>query len=352
MMTRTRFTRAGRVSIAAMILGACVSTFALACKQPPPADRVRATGQVEATDVQVAAPVGGRLLELRVAEGDRVKAGDAIARLDAADAELALARVKSERDQADAQLRLLTAGARPEDIRQAEAQRATAEADVRAADVELAAAQVDVDRFEALLASNSGSRKQRDDAVTRRDVAKERAQSARDRVAAARENVARLRAGSRREDIQAARARVAAITAQMAAWEKTIADATVTAPLTGTVSEKLADPGELLQPRAPIVIIADLDHVWANVYVDEPVVPKLRVGQSATVFTDAGGAGLGGTITYISAKAEFTPRNVQTAEDRSKLVYRIKISVPNSSGILKVGMPIEAEIPFTDAAAK
>jgi HlyD family secretion protein len=118
------------------------------------------------------------------------------------------------------------------------------------------------------------------------------------------------------------------------------------------VSERLADPGEMLQPRAPIVVIADLDHVWANVYVDEPVVPKLRIGQSATVFTDAGGAGLPGTVTYISARAEFTPRNVQTAEDRSKLVYRIKISVPNTSGILKVGMPIEADIPFADAAAK
>lgn len=352
MMTRTRSATAGRTRFAAAIVGVCVSTFALACKQPAAIDRVRATGQVEATDVQVAAPVGGRLLELRVAEGDRVKAGDAIARLDALDAELALARVKSERDQAEAQVRALTAGARPEEIRQAEAQRATAEADVRAADVELAAAQVDVDRFEALLASNSGSRKQRDDAVTRRDVAKERVQGARARVVAARENVARFRAGSRREDIQAARARVAAITAQMAAWEKTIADATVTAPLAGTVSEKLADPGELLQPRAPIVVIADLDHVWANVYVDEPVVPKLRVGQAATIFTDAGGAGLPGTITYISATAEFTPRNVQTAEDRSKLVYRIKISVPNPSGILKIGMPIEAEIPFGAAATK
>jgi HlyD family secretion protein len=329
-----------------------VTTCAASCSRQPPADRARATGQVEATDVQVAAPVGGRLLELRVAEGDRVKAGDAIAQLDTADAQLALARVKSERDQADAQLRLLTAGARPEDIRQAEAQRATADAEVRAADVELAAAQADVDRFEALLASNSGSRKQRDDAVTKRDVAKERAQSARDRVTAARENVARLRAGSRREDIEAARARVAAITAQIAAWEKTIADATVTAPLAGIVSEKLADPGELLPPRAPIIVIEDLDHVWANVYVDEPIVPRLRVGQEATVFTDAGGAGLTGTVTYISSKAEFTPRNVQTAEDRSKLVYRIKISVPNTSGILKVGMPIEAEIPFAGSAPK
>jgi pyruvate/2-oxoglutarate dehydrogenase complex dihydrolipoamide acyltransferase (E2) component len=119
------------------------------------------SGQVEATDVQVAAQVGGRLIELRVDEGDRVKAGDLVARLDAADAELALARARAERDQSDAQLRLLVAGARVEDIRQADAQAATADAEVRAVEVELASAQADVDRFEALLASNSGHAKAR-----------------------------------------------------------------------------------------------------------------------------------------------------------------------------------------------
>ena len=330
------------------VLGALV----VSCAEKPPADRVRVSGQVEATEVQAAAPVGGRVVELRPAEGDRVKAGDLVAQLDTADAQLAILRVKAERDQADAQLRLLLAGARPEDIRQAEAQRATAEAEVRAAETELGAAQADVDRFEALLASNSGSRKQRDDAVARRDVGTARVQAARDRVTAAREGVARLRAGSRREDVAAARARVAVIDAQIATLQKTIADATITAPIAGIVTEKLVDSGELLPPRSPIVVIADLDHVWANVYVSEPDVPRLRLGQSATVFTDAGGAGLPGTVSYISSKAEFTPRNVQTAEDRSKLVYRLKITVDNRQGTLKIGMPVEAEIPFADALGK
>src|SRR5437016_4461492 len=322
---------------------------AASCRQRPPADRARVSGQVEATDVQVAAQVGGRLIELRVREGDRVNVGDVIARLDTADAEIALARVRAERAQADAQRRLLVAGTRPEDIRQADAQAATAETDVRAAEAELAAAQADVDRFEALLAANSGSRKQRDDAVTRRDVAKERLQGARDRVRAARENVARLRAGARREDIEAAQARVTAISAQIAAAEKAIADATVSAPTPGVVTETLADAGELLQPRAPLVVITDLVHAWANVYIDEPLVPRIRLGQPATVFTDAGGPGASGTISYISSKAEFTPRNVQTAEDRSKLVYRLKISLDNRKGVFKAGMPVEAEIPFQDA---
>jgi HlyD family secretion protein len=327
-------------------LAGLVAALAVACKDKPPADRVRVSGQVEATDVQVAAQVGGRLLELRVAEGDRVNRGDLVARLDTADADLALARAKADRQQADAQLRLVLAGARPEDVRQAEAAVAASETDVRAADAELSAARADVDRFEMLLASNSGSRKQRDDAVTRRDVANARAQGTRDRVRVARETVVRLRAGSRQEEVDAARARVAAAVAQIATWEKAIADATITAPIAGVVSEKLAEAGELLQPRGPVVVLTDLEHVWANVYVDEPVVPRLRVGQPATLFTDAGGPGIAAIVSYISSKAEFTPRNVQTAEDRSKLVYRVKVSVNNAGGTLKAGMPVEAEIPF------
>jgi len=317
-----------------------------ACAHQPPADRVRVSGQVEATAVQVAPQVGGRLLELRVVEGDRVNAGDVIGRLDAADGELALARARAERDQAEAQLRLVQAGARPEDVRQAEAQVAAAQAGVGAVQAELTAAQADVDRFEALLASNSGSRKQRDDAVTRRDVARERLRGAQDQVRAARETVAKLRAGSRREEIDAARARVAATAAQIATYQKAIADAAIVAPVAGIVTEKLVDVGEMVQPRAPVVVVTDLDHAWANVYVDEPVVPRLRLGQPATLFTDAGGAGIPGTISYISAKAEFTPRNVQTADERSKLVYRVKVSVDNKSGVLKAGMPVEAEIPL------
>jgi HlyD family secretion protein len=122
--------------------------------------------------------------------------------------------------------------------------------------------------------------------------------------------------------------------------------------MSGIVTEKLADAGELLSPHAPVVVLADLDHVWANVYVNEPDVPRLRLGQSATVFTDAGGAGLPGTVSFIASKAEFTPRNVQTAEDRSKLVYRLKITVDNRAGTLKIGMPVEAEIPFADAQGR
>jgi HlyD family secretion protein len=112
----------------------------------------------------------------------------------------------------------------------------------------------------------------------------------------------------------------------------------------GIVTSRLIDAGEIVAPRTPLVVVTDMDRAWANVYVDEPIVPRLRLGQTVTLVTDAGQR-LEGAITFISPKAEFTPRNVQTADERSRLVYRIKVSADNRAGILKPGMPVEAEIP-------
>jgi HlyD family secretion protein len=288
--------------------------------------------------------VGGRVLELKVREGDRVNAGDVIARLDTRDTELALARARADRAQADAQLRLLMAGSRPEDIRQAQAQATASDAEVAAAEAELANAQADLDRYEALLRANAGSRKARDDAQARRDVALQKVEAAKERARANREMAARVKAGSRREEIDAARARLAAMDAQIATYEKALADATITSPVGGVVTEKLVNVGELVAPRTPLVVITDLDHAWAEVFVDEPIVPRLKLGQPATIYTDAGGQGIPGKLTFISPRAEFTPRNVQTAEERSRLVYRVKVSVDNRNGVLKPGMPVEAEI--------
>lgn len=318
--------------------------IAFACGGRAQEDAGRASGYVEATDVRVAPQVGGRLTEVAVSEGDRVAAGALIAKLDTSDTELAIRRAEADREQAVAALKLLEAGARVEDVRQARAQADSAEADVKAAESELQSASADLQRFEALLQSNSGSRKQRDDAATRRDVAEARLKAARERTRAANEAVARLRAGARPEEIAGARARVAAADAQIAVLKKSVADAALTSPVAGIVTTKLADAGETIAPRTPVVAITDLDHAWANVYVDEPVVPRLRLGQPVTLVTDAGQR-LQGSITFISPKAEFTPRNVQTAAERSKLVYRIKVSTDNREGVLKPGMPVEAELP-------
>jgi HlyD family secretion protein len=319
------------------------------CASKAPTDRARASGSVEATEVQISSQVGGRLMELKVAEGDRVAVGQTIAQLDTTDILLVVRRATADRDLAAAQLALLVAGSRQEDIRQADAQLRGAEADTTGARDDLAATEIDLGRFDTLLKSNSGTQKQRDDAAARRDLARSRLQASQERVLAARQALTRLERGARPEEIAAARARLAATEAQIASLEQNVSDATVISPVAGIVTQTLADAGEILAPRTPIVNVVDLDHAWANIYIDEPLVPRLRLGQQATIFTDAGGAGLAGTVTFISPKAEFTPRNVQTAEERSKLVYRIKVSVDNTQGILKPGMPVEADVPLTAA---
>lgn len=301
-----------------------------------------ASGYVEATDIRVASKVAGRVLAVEVTEGQRVTAGQVLIRLSTTDANLALTRLQAERAQADAQLRLLRAGSRAEDITQAEAQAAAAESERAAVATELAAARVDADRFEQLVQKRAGSEKQRDDAVVRRTLAESRLKAAEDRVAAARAQVARLTAGARSQEVDAARARIAAVDAQIATLDNDVAEAIVTASADGVVSSRLVEPGELVAPRVPLLVIVDLDRAWATAYVEEPRVGAITIGQGATVLTD-GGDRLAGTVTFVSPRAEFTPRNVQTASERAKLVYRVKVSVDNRAGILKPGMPVEVD---------
>ncbi len=326
----------------AVIAAAVVA--AAACAAPPPSNELRVSGHVEATEVRVAAEAGGRLVELAVAEGDRVEAGDVVARVDTREVELEIGRTEAERGAAEAQLRLLEAGARPEDIRQAQAQIDALEAEIGAIDAELAAASADRDRFESLLAADAGSRKQRDDAAARVRVLQERARALREQARAAGEVVARLVSGARAEELDAARARVAVIDAQIDVLRKRIEDATVVAPASGIVTQTLVEQGEIVGPAMPLFVVTDIDRAWANLFVPEPAVPRLTIGQAAVVFTDAGGPGLPGTVTFVSPQAEFTPRNVQTAEERSMLVYRIKVAVDNREGVLKPGMPVDATL--------
>ena len=297
-------------------------------RQEPPADRVRVSGHVEATDVQLARP--GWRTRCSSSASPRATASKPATSSRGSIRQTPSSRSPARRPSASRPRRSCGCCSRArasEDIRQAEAQVAAAPKPTsRAADAELAAAQADVDRFEALLASNSGSRKQRDDAVTRRDVARRaRAGRPRPRRRGARKRRPRcVPARGARRSTPRARASPPP-TRRSRPGEGHRRRHRHCRPMAGIVTEKLAEVGELLQPRAPVVVVTDLDHAWANVYVDEPIVPRLRLGQPATLFTDAGGPGIAGTVSYISSKAEFTPRNVQTAEDRSKLVYRVKV---------------------------
>ena len=325
--------------------------LAIGCGQKPSEQTSLATGYVEATEVKVASKVPGRVLTVDATEGKRVAANETLVTLATTETDLAIQRARAERDQADAQLRLLKAGSRPEDIDQAQAQVAAAESDRRAAEAEVNAAKTDEARFEQLLRARAGTEKQRDDAKARRELAEARLKAAGDRANAASAALDRLKSGARPQEVDAARARVAAIDAQIAALDQDKREAVISAPVAAVVSSRLVEPGELVVPRAPLMVLVDLDHAWATAYVGEPQVPSLKIDQAATVITDAGDR-LPGKITFISPRAEFTPRNVQTSEERAKLVYRIKVTVDNQQGILKPGMPVEVDLGPAAGAVK
>jgi HlyD family secretion protein len=286
-----------------------------------------ASGHVEATDVRISTKVGGRLESFGIREGDRVRPGQELARIETTDVDLAIEQARAERDQASAELRLRIAGPRREEVAEVEAQVTQARAD-------LDGAQKDLDRMQGLLDRGSGTTKSRDDARTRRDVAAAR-------VKGAREALSRVRSGSRPEEIDAARARVAGVDARIAQLEQQRRDAVIVSPTGGVVTEKVAQAGELLQPGAPLCVITHLADAWLTVYVGEPDLGRIRLGQEAEVVTDDGQTRKG-RISFIASKAEFTPRNVQTRDERVKLVYRVKVGLDNRDGLFKPGMPAEA----------
>ena len=310
------------------LLGLPLAALALAGCAARNGSAIHASGHIEATEVRLAAKVGGRLLELPLQEGDAVAAGALVARLDTSDAEHDLARAQAEAAAADARLRLLLAGSRSEDIRQASEELARAE-------TERDAAERDLVRMEDLAGRGTATVKQRDDARTRRDAAVRA-------VAAAKALVDKLHAGPRPEEIEAARAQQQAAEAVIATVKQRIADATVLAPRAGIITQRAAEPGEVLPPGALLEVLTDLAHPWLTVYIDEPSLARVRVGDEARVRVDGRTDDFAGRVGSVADTAEFTPKNVQTPEERAKLVFKVKIALDNAQGVFKPGMPADA----------
>ncbi len=306
-----------------------IAVLAIGCSKSVDTGAIQASGHIEATEIRLAAKVGGRLLEAPFEEGNTITTGELVGRLETVDAEHQLAQARANAEAADAQLRLLLAGSRAEDLRRAEDQMAQAQA-------ELDAARRDLDRLSGLADRGSATEKSRDDAATRMEIA-ERA------VAAARAQLDKLVAGPRRQEIEAARAQRASAEAMVAAVEQQITDATVLAPTDGVVTTRVAEPGEILPPGATIALLTDLARPWLTVWIDEPSLSQVILGQQVTVLIDGSDRTFEGTVSFISPVAEFTPKNVQTPDERAKLVFRVKVQLANPDGIFKPGMPAEAD---------
>jgi HlyD family secretion protein len=306
---------------------ACVALAACARQS----GAIEASGTIEATSVQISSKSSGEILHLDADEGSAVRQGDLLATIDHAALDIQLGQARSGVDLAKAQLDLLTNGARGEDLAQAR------EA-LNQANETLRNAREDFQRMDSLFKVNAATKKQRDDAETRYANAKAQA-SATDQALLKLQNFARP------EDVKAALARVDQAVYSARLLEKSIQDCTVRSPTAGIVTEKLVEEGELAAPGTGLYVITNLDTVKLTIYVPETDLGNIRLGQQARISVDSRPDTIfPGTVTYISPIAEFTPRDIQTKDDRVKLVYAVKIEMANPQGVFKPGMPADAAL--------
>jgi HlyD family secretion protein len=300
-----------------------------ACSKPLPG--ISASGTIEATEIRLSSKSQGEILSLSAKEGDRVRKGDVLAAIDHQTLDIQLAQAKAGVDYADAQMRLLLKGAREEDIAQAH------EALTQASE-NLKLAESDRDRTRSLYDSASATKKQKDDADARYTVAAAQ-------YAQAEQALKKLSNLARPEEIASAQAKLNQARYSVQLLEKTIADCTVRSPIDGTALRRLVEPGELAGPGTGLYILADLSLVHLMIYIPETELASVSIGQEAEVHIDSAKDRIfGGKVSYISQDAEFTPKNVQTKDERVKLVFGIKIDIPNPDGTLKPGMPADARV--------
>jgi HlyD family secretion protein len=290
------------------------------------------SGNIEVTNAEVSFKVPGRVVERLVTEGDRVKAGQLVARMDDTDQVETLTLRRAELAQAEAAYAELKAGSRPEEIAAAQASLSSAEADRERLRLDFA-------RQQALLGK---------DAIADREFEASQAQLkvAEARTAEAAQRLKLVQAGPRVEDIAQGRARVDQAKAAVALAQTQVDDTRLLSPLSGFVLSKNIEPGEYVSPGTPVITVADIAHVWVRAYISETDLGRIRLGEKIEVHTDTyPGKKYEGTIGFIDSEAEFTPKMVQTTKERVKLVFRIKIDLDNTNDELKPGMPADAIIP-------
>ncbi len=365
-------------------------------------DGLKISGNIELTEVNIGFKTPGQLIELDVKEGDVVKAGQIIGRLDTAQlesqkrmAEAALAAAESRLKQlgsaiefqdqslkgttmqrraelaaAESQLSELLAGSRAQEKEQARAFAAQAEA-------EAARAEADWKRAQTLFATEDITAADRDRARAAYDSTQAAVRQARERLAlvvegprtevieTAKAQVARAKAAlhateagrfdsarlqqertARMADIEQAKASLAVI-------ENQLKDATAVSPVDGVVLVKSAEAGEVLAAGTTIATVADLAHPWLRGYVGQQYQGRVQIGSRVEVVTDSfPDRRFEGRLAFLASEAEFTPKQIQTAEERMKLVYRVKIDLENPDGVLKANMPADAYIPLLSIDAK
>ncbi|MBW7887020.1 MAG: efflux RND transporter periplasmic adaptor subunit [Bacteroidetes bacterium] len=290
---------------------------------------IEASGILEAVEVNVSAKVNGQLLHLFIDEGSMVKTGDTLAELDHEMLSLQLANASAGVEAAEAQYALLLNGAREEDLK-------SAKENLIASEASLQSAQADFQRIKELFQQKSVSQKQYEDAESRFTITQAQVNSAK-------QGLQKLQRFARPEDLRAAKARVEQARAQANIIRKQIGDSYIVAPVAGIVTHKPVETGELIGAGMVVATIARMEKMELRIYVSETELGKVKIGEEADVVIDTyPDKNYSGKVIYVSPTAEFTPRNVQTKDERTKLVFEVKLEVMNQNGELKSGMPADA----------
>jgi len=303
------------------------------CGKAKDENSIISSGTIESVNVTVSSKIGGQVRKLNFEEGNKVKAGDLLVELDHDLLDIQLRESEAGIDQANAQLRLLRSGARKEDISQAQEQ-------VKQAGINLNNIKQDKDRFSELYKQDAATKQQYDDITAKYNIAQTQYSSAK-------QNLAKVRTIIRPEEIQSAEANIKRTIAAADILRKNIEDSKIYAPVDGFVSKKFVEAGENVGISSSLLRISNLEQIDLVIYIPETDLGKIKLGQKADIKIDAfKDKNYQGEIIYISPEAEFTPKNIQTPDERTKLVFAVKIRIPNPQFELKPGLPADATIKF------
>ncbi len=296
-----------------------------------PMGSLRLYGNVEIREAQLAFNASEHLERILVEEGDRVKKGQLLAVLHQGIYKARVAEAKARVAARQQVLQKLLAGSRPEEI-------AKAEAEVKAARARAKAARDTWQRLQRLVRRKLASPEEVETAHSNADAAQAQ-------VGAAEATLKLLRAGPRKEEIAAARAELEAARAALELARQNLAETELHAPADGIVRTRILEPGDMVTPSKPALTLAFSNPVWVRAWLPESLLGRVKPGMTATITTDSyPGKRYRGWVGYISPTAEFTPKNVETPELRTRLVYQVRIFSCNPRDELRLGMPATVEI--------
>jgi len=292
---------------------------------------ISASGTIESTDVNVAAKIPAQIVTLYIDDGTPVDSGSLIAHQDRSALDIQLRQAQAALDAARDIQTLTQKGARIEDIKQAEEAVQQAESNRQLATTEL-------DRVKNLLAGGAATKDELDQTETKFKVAQSQ-------LAQAEANAGKLKHFARPEELGEASAHTMQLQAAHDAIQKMIDDTYITSPLKGIVTHKVIEQGEVVAQGATVATVTDISTVYLMIYVTEEQLPRVKLGEQADVKIDGlPNKTFHGKVTYISPQAEFTPKDIQTKDDRVKLVFGVKVEIANPTGELKKGLPADATL--------